>query len=185
MSQYPIPRPDGGDIVDLIAADHRLLEDLMRALRDETADRTAARSAFAEVLVAHSTAEEEAVYPRLRKKDVIEEDEEDEGEEEHAATNECLLELLRTDVSATADFAQAIEKVAEILNHHINEEEVTILNPANTDTPQEVREQLGAAWAARRNELLGQGCASIEQVQGLVTRAYDEGLLPNDDQPEG
>lgn len=185
MNQLTIPRPDGGDIVDLIADDHRLLEDLMRTMRDQTADRESARRTFAELLVAHSVAEEEAAYPRLRKKDVIEEDDQDEGEEEHAATNECLLQLLRADVSATDDFEDAIEKVAEILNHHINEEEISILNPAHTDTPQEAREQLGAAWTARRNELLEEGCASIEQVQHLVTRAYEDGLLPNDDQPEG
>ncbi|WP_068250260.1 hemerythrin domain-containing protein [Janibacter corallicola] len=185
MDQFTIPRPGGGDIVDLITDDHRLLEDLMRALRDETADRAAARASFAEVLVAHSIAEEESVYPRLRRKDVIEEDEADEGEEEHAATNECLLRLLRADVSATEDFESAVELVAQILNHHINEEEISILNPAQTETPRDVREQLGAAWTARRNQLLDEGCASREQVQQLVDAAYEDGLLPNDDQPEG
>ena len=39
MSDYEIPAPTSGDIVDLITDDHRLLEDLMRAMRDESADR--------------------------------------------------------------------------------------------------------------------------------------------------
>ena len=75
--------------------------------------------------------------------------------------------------------------MAQILNHHINEEEISILNPAQTETPLEAREQLGASWAARRNQLLDEGCASTEQVQQLVDAAYEDGLLPNDDQPEG
>lgn len=185
MTGHPIPRPTTGDIVDLIADDHRLLEDLMRTMRDETADREAARSDFAELLVAHSVAEEESVYPRLRSKHVIGGEEEDEGEEEHAATNECLLQLLRTGTSETERLEEAIERVAGILNHHINEEELDILNPAQTDTPEEVRRDLGATWSRRRNQLLDEGCASPEQVGRLVRDAYEQGLLPNDDQPEG
>ncbi|HCE60855.1 MAG TPA: cation-binding protein, partial [Janibacter terrae] len=71
MSDYTIPQPTSGDIVDLISQDHRLLEDLMRAMRDESADRDAARVAFSDLLVAHSEAEEEAVYPKLKSKKVI------------------------------------------------------------------------------------------------------------------
>lgn len=185
MSDFTIPRPDGGDVVDLITEDHRLLEDLMRAMRDETADRAGARSAFSEILVAHSIAEEEGVYPRLKSKAVIDGEEEEHGEEEHAATNEALLTLLRVEDTDSEDFDGAVEEVAEVLNHHIGEEELSILNPARTESPQELRERLGAAWTSRRNELLDQGCGSLEQVERIVREAYDDGLLPNDDQPEG
>ena len=184
MSTYTIPRPAAGDIVDLITADHRLLEDLMRAMRDTQADREAARTAFSRLLVAHSEAEEQVVYPRLKSKRVIDGEEQEHGDAEHAATNEALLHLLRAKGTDTQKFEDAIEAVAEVLNHHIGEEELSILNPARTDAPQELRERLGKAWSQQRNALLEDDCGSVEQVERSVKRAYADGLLPNDDQPE-
>lgn len=183
MTDYSIPQPTSGDVVDLITADHRLLEDLMRAMRDESADRDAARVAFADLLVAHSEAEEDNVYPKLKSKKVIDGEEEEHGEEEHAATNEALLHLLQAKGTDTQKFDDAVEAVAEVLNHHIGEEEQTILNPARQEAAEELRQQLGADWSARRNELLDEGAGSLEQVESLVRQAYDDGLLPNDDQP--
>ena len=183
MSVDLIPHPTSGDITDLIAADHRLFEDLMRDMRDVSADRDGARSAFAALLIAHSEAEEEVVYPKLVRRDVIEGEEEHHGEKEHAATNEALLHLLQAKGTDTQKFDDAVEAVAEVLNHHIGEEEQTILNPAREDASEELRQQLGADWAARRNELLEDGAGSLEQVESLVKQAYEDGLLPNDDQP--
>lgn len=183
MSDYTIPRPAAGDITDLIADDHRLFESLMRDMRDATADREAARAAFAALLIAHSEAEEEIAYPKLKSRKVIAGEEEEHGEKEHAATNEALLHLLRAKGTDTQKFQDALEAVAEVLNHHIGEEELTILNPAREDASEELREQLGKSWSARRNELLEAGAGSIEQVEAIVKQAYDDGLLPNDDQP--
>ena len=185
MSTYAIPQPSGGDITDLIAADHRMLEDLMRAMRDESADRDAARTAFSDLLVAHSEAEEEIVYPRLKSRAVIAGEEEEHGEEEHAATNEALLRLLEVGEAGGEDFDQAVEAVAEVLNHHIGEEELSILNPAREDASEELRERLGAAWAERRSALLEDGCGSQQNVERIVRRAFRDGVLPNDEQPEG
>ena len=61
-------RPVSGDVIDLIVDDHRLFEQLLRQLRDATQDRDAVRHAFADVLIAHGEAEEELVYPVLRRK---------------------------------------------------------------------------------------------------------------------
>ena len=185
MSTYSIPQPTAGDIVDLITGDHRLLEDLMRAMRDEGADRAAARVAFADLLVAHSEAEEEHVYPRLQSKKVIDGEEEDHGEEEHAATNEALLTLLRVERTDSQEFEDALEAVAEVLNHHIGEEELSILNPAREEASEELRHELGSAWLTQRNELLESAPGALDHVAAIVERAYADDLLPNDEQPEG
>ncbi len=184
MATYTIPQPMTGDITDLITADHRLLEELMRDLRDATADRGAARTAFANLLVAHSEAEEEAVYPHLKSKKVIDGEEEEHGEKEHAAANEALLEFLQAKGTDTQKFEDALEKVATAINHHITEEELSILNPAREDASQELRERLGAAWAEKRNALLAEECGSLENVQRIVDQAYADGILPNDEQPQ-
>ena len=57
MTDYEIPRPTSGDVVELILEDHRLFESLLRDLRDATADREAARATLSAVLIAHGEAE--------------------------------------------------------------------------------------------------------------------------------
>ena len=79
-----LARPTEGDVVDLILEDHRRFEALLRELRDSSADRDAVRLAFSALHVAHAEAEEQKVYPTLRRKDAIDEHEAEHGEEEHA-----------------------------------------------------------------------------------------------------
>ncbi|HSO64853.1 MAG TPA: hemerythrin domain-containing protein [Ornithinibacter sp.] len=177
MTDYEIPRPDSGDVVDLIIADHRLMEDLLRELRDATADRESARTALAELLVAHGESEEEKVYPTLDRERAISAHEVEHGEEEHAEGNEALLALLECEGTDTQQFDDAVEELATALNHHIGEEEQTILNPARTEVSEQVRQDLGRDWVTERNRMLDQGCASVEQVREVVERAVSEGTL--------
>ena len=74
--------------------------------------------------------------------------------------------------------------LAKALNHHIGEEEQTILNPAREDVSEQVRQDLGVAWATRRNELLDEGAGSITNVRKIVARAHKEGLLPADEEED-
>jgi hemerythrin superfamily protein len=177
MTDHDIPRPTSGDVVDLIVADHRRLEDLLRELRDATADREAARTALAELLIAHGESEEEHVYPTLKRKRAITEHVKEHGEEEHAEGNEALLALLECKGTDTQKFDDAVEELATALNHHIGEEEQTILNPARTEVSEDVRQELGRTWVQARNALLDEGCASVEQVRTIVERAVAEGTL--------
>jgi hemerythrin superfamily protein len=184
MTAYEIPRPTHGDVVELILDDHRLFEALLRDLRDSTADREAARAALSAALIAHGEAEEEKVYAQLRRKHAIDEHEQEHGEEEHAEGNEKLLALLECKGTDTEKFDDAVEELATALNHHIGEEEQTILNPAREEVSQEEREELGVAWATRRNQLLEEDAGSVENVRRIVARAHREGLLPADDEEE-
>jgi hemerythrin superfamily protein len=178
MSDYEIPRPTSGDVIERILEDHRLFEDLLREARRTDTDRAAARHALAEVLVAHAEAEEEEVYPTLRRHaEDVGEHEAEHGEEEHAEITEALLAFLRVEDTAGDDYDEALEDLATVVNHHSNEEEQTILNPAREEVDAELRERLGVSWTARRNELLDEGCASVEQVAALLTAEVDEGTL--------
>jgi F0F1-type ATP synthase membrane subunit b/b' len=178
MSDYEIPRPTSGDVIERILEDHRLFEDLLREARRTDTDRAAARHALAEVLVAHAEAEEEEVYPTLRRHaEDVGEHEAEHGEEEHAEITEALLAFLRVEDTAGDDYDEALEDLATVVNHHSNEEEQTILNPAREEVDAELRERLGVSWTTRRNELLDEGCASVEQVAALLTAEVDEGTL--------
>ncbi|MEO6471033.1 MAG: hemerythrin domain-containing protein [Aeromicrobium sp.] len=178
MTQTPIDlgRPDSGDVVEMILADHRRFEDMLRQLRDNCSDRDAVRHAFATLHVAHAEAEESKIYPKLRAKRAITEGEEDHGEEEHAEGNQALLAVLEFAGTDTQAFDDAVEELARLVNHHLTEEELTILNPARDDVGPEVRARLGKDFAHERNRQVDSGCGEIENVRRIVGAAKENGL---------
>jgi len=173
-------RPTSGDVIDLILDDHRRFEALLRHLRDSSSDRDAVRKAFAALHVAHAEAEEHEVYPTLRKKDAISEHEAEHGEEEHAEGHEALLKVLEADDLEGEDFDELVEELATAVNHHLTEEELTILNPAREEVAAQVRERLGVAFATARNAQLDDDCGRVENVRSIVEEAEKQGLLSED-----
>ncbi|MCW2821044.1 MAG: hypothetical protein JWR64_839, partial [Marmoricola sp.] len=63
-----IPRPESGDVVELILEDHRLFEHLLRELRNDQNDRGALLRQLSALLMAHGDAEESRVYTTLQRK---------------------------------------------------------------------------------------------------------------------
>ncbi len=176
-------RPVSGDVVELILEDHRRFEHLLRQLRDSSSDRDAVRAAFATLHVAHAEAEEKFVYPTLRRKDAIDDHEAEHGEEEHAEGNEKLLKVLELVGTDTQAFDDAVEELAATVNHHLTEEELTILNPAREEVSEKVRAELGEKFATERNKQMDDDCGSVENVRRLVREAEKQGLL--DDEEDG
>ena len=175
-----LDRPTEGDVLDLVLEDHRRFESLLRELRDRSADRDAVRRTFSALHVAHAVAEEQEVYPTLRRQDAIGEHEAEHGQEEHAEGHQALLDVLEAEDLTTDDFDELVEALATAVNHHLTEEELTILNPAREEVTTEVRRRLGAAFAGERNRRLDQGCGSLEELRVIVRTAEDEGLLDRD-----
>ena len=68
-----------------------------------------------------------------------------------------------------------------MVNHHLTEEELTILNPARTEVGDRLRGELGQAFATERNSQIDDGCGSLTQVRKLVAEARREGLLDDED----
>lgn len=181
MTGIDVGRPVSGDVLDLITDDHRLFEDLLRQLRDATSDRDAVRRAFADVLIAHGEAEEEIVYPVLRRKaSDIGQHEVEHGHEEHAEGNQALLDVLELKGTDTQAFTDAVEQLSNLVAHHIAEEELSIISPARTEVGDRVRRDLGEKWASRRNQLLDDGCGAVENVRRIVREAEQQGLLDDD-----
>lgn len=171
-------RPRSGDVLDLITDDHRLFERLLAQLRDATGDRDAVRRAFADVLIAHGEAEEELVYPVLRRRaEDVGEHEVEHGHEEHAEGNQALLKVLELKGTDTQAFDDAVEELSNLVAHHIAEEELTIISPARESVGERVRRELGEKWAARRNQLIDEGCGAPENVRRIVEEAKREGVL--------
>lgn len=186
MTSTPIDlgRPVSGDVVELILDDHRRFETLLRDLRDSSSDRDAVRHAFATLHVAHALAEERYVYPRLRRKRAVTEHEAEHGEEEHAEGHEALVAVLELKGTDTQAFDDAVEELAKVVNHHLTEEELTILNPAREEVGGAARAELGDAFLTERNRLIDEDCGSLTQVREIVAAARREGLLDEDDEED-
>ena len=161
----------GGDVVEIILADHRWFEEALRELRDVQSDRSAVLADLATVLIAHAEAEESKVYPQLRKKDAIDAEEVEHSEHEHDEGAAALLELMEVDNTDSEDFSEKLHELSEALSHHLDEEERDVLNPARTDVSEEVRRQLGDAFAEERARLIDSGCGDIANVRKLVEAA--------------
>ena len=159
-------RPIAGDVVELILEDHRRFEGLLRQLRDSTSDRDAVRYALSALHVAHAEAEEKYVYPTLRKKRAITEHEADHGEEEHAEGNQALLAVLELKGTDSEAFDDAVEELATALNHHLTEEELTILNPAREEVSEAARAKLGPGLPHRAQRAAGRRLRPDRRTSG-------------------
>jgi len=180
MTTIDLGRPVSGDVVELILDDHRRFEALLRDLRDSSSDRDQVRRAFATLHVAHAEAEEEHVYPQLRRKHAVGEHEAEHGREEHAEGHEALLAVLELEATDTEAFDDAVEELAKVVNHHLTEEELTILNPARDEVSEQVRAELGQAFATARNALVDDGCGTLANVRRIVADARRAGLLDDE-----
>lgn len=157
------------DVVELILDDHRTFEILMRGLRDVTADRAGLRDEFAALLVAHAEAEEDEVYPTLRGQ-AADAEEVTHGRSEHAEINQALLGFLELGEVSGENYDEKLEELVEVVNHHTNEEEQTLLNDARSHVSAEQRARLGTAFRTARQVQLDTNCGRIENVRLLVTR---------------
>lgn len=156
------------DVVALILQDHRTMEDLFRRMRSVEADRAAALREFSGLLIAHARAEESKVYPALRRFKNIDDEEVEHGEEEHDEGNEALLDLLETEDVGSDEWDEKLEALVQAVNHHLDEEERTILNGARENVSEERRAELGVAFREERARQLADDCGSVESVREQV-----------------
>ncbi|MFE1796775.1 hemerythrin domain-containing protein [Streptomyces sp. NPDC059517] len=162
--------PETQDVVELILADHRKMEDLFRQLRSVEADRASALKEFADLLIAHALAEETKVYPALKRYKDIDDEEVEHGEEEHEEGHKALLALLEVDEIGSDDWDEKLEELVEAIAHHTDEEERTILNGARENVAMERREELGADFLKERAHRLSSGCGSVDNVRGILKK---------------
>lgn len=155
------------DVVDVIVADHVRFEALLRALRDRShpdlADhRRRTLTELADLLVAHATAEESEVYPKLREL-TGGDGHVEHGEDEHVEGHRRLLALLDVPDVTSTGFDTAVSRLANSLYHHLDEEERTLLNDAR-GLDAAARQSLGDAWLAERDRLIAASCGARPAV---------------------
>ncbi|MDP9796718.1 hemerythrin superfamily protein [Catenuloplanes nepalensis] len=140
------------DAVEAIKQDHQRMEGVFARLEAGGGDRRALLSEVENRLEAHSLAEEQEVYPAIKKAAPDEADEVDHGYDEHAEA-ESLLHKAQSMVDSP-DFDDALREFLEAVRHHVNEEESELL-PALAEAVDDAElERLGEAFEAKRREEL-------------------------------
>ncbi|MFI6786870.1 hemerythrin domain-containing protein [Nonomuraea sp. NPDC050383] len=132
------------NVITLITSDHREVEALFERLKKKQGDRRATVAELYALLTAHARAEEDRVYPGI---------DAHHGVEEHKEA-EVLLDALKRADPDGAEFEEALDKLVESVNHHVQEEESTILPTLARTADARKLEELGAAFKQRRQEEL-------------------------------
>lgn len=157
---------ESGDVIDLITADHREMERMFTALRENRQGRAEGLRQLADLLAAHSLAEEAEVYPTFRH-DLPSEDV-DHGYTEHAESFEALAALQRIDDVESPAWEDALGHLEDVVTHHAEDEEQEVLAPAREQVGEHIRFKTGKDFMRAREGWLQQNPGAPENVSKLV-----------------
>lgn len=160
------------NVVVLIKNDHRELERLFEELASARGDRATVLRELSDLLVAHSHAEEQEVYPELVAAEPGEAADVHHGREEHQEATQLLAKLLHAD-PGSRQFDRLLDELREAVQHHIDEEEEDILSDLEDALTEDELARLGERFAEVRQEELDAGCGDPEKVAAEAARIGD------------
>jgi hemerythrin superfamily protein len=114
------------DIVEIIKDQHRQVEELLTRAEKGDGDSAALMAEVARLLLPHSEAEEDFVYPAIRDLAAEAGDEVKDGTVEHHQVEEMLQNLLRGE-AGDPGYDGTVAAIAGELRHHVQEEEQDLL----------------------------------------------------------
>ena len=141
--------------LELLAADHRKVEDLFEQYESAKDDEDSARTKVAErickALTVHAQLEEEIFYPWL-KENLEEEDMEmvEEAYVEHSTAKDLIAQIEGAG-GADAEYDAKVKVLSEYIKHHVKEEENEIFQACSG--MEEELDELGQEMASRKSEL--------------------------------
>lgn len=131
------------DIIDLIYDDHKALKKLLKVMKSEEADddeKQEAFESFAPLLIAHSRPEEQVLYAFMKEDEDLR-TEGFEGEVEHGLADQLIEEAKRSDDHDL--FLARIKVLAELVEHHLKEEENDLLPDFKRHSSKDERREMG------------------------------------------
>ena len=156
------------DIIKLILADHEPLKRLIATLKDlKTPIRTRRRifEQFAPLLVVHAKSEQESLYTFLKDENKELRLEGLEGEVEHRLAENLIEELKMTE---DADLWSAKCKVlAELVEHHLEEEEEEILPDFKKECAVEDRVAIGKQYLELKAHFRREENLTVEEEEAI------------------
>lgn len=146
-------------VITLIKDDHKKLEAVFKKLESAEPDQVPdLLEQVTEMLVPHSKAEEEVVYPAIKATVPDEGEDVDDGLEEHHHVESTLAQLRSSEPDAPGVDGLIAAMIGEV-RHHVEEEEEQILpafaKAASNEQLSELGEQFTAAKERHLAELRG------------------------------
>ena len=138
------------DIIDAIKEDHKPLKELLKIMKGEKetfAQKKAAFEKFGPTLVAHAKPEEKTWYTDMKSTSDLK-IEGLEGDIEHQIADQLCDELKRT--TSRDVFMAKVKVLAELVEHHIKEEENEMLPDFKKNSTSDERYELGAKYLKLR-----------------------------------
>ncbi len=145
------------DIIDLILEDHKPLKKLIKILKETSSDlskRQKAFDEFAPLLIMHAKPEELILYVDMKQENKLR-TEGFEGDVEH-----ILAEQMLDEANNTSDedlWSARVKVLAEIVEHHIKEEENILLPKFKKYSTKADRVDLGARFLEAKKNTLPDG----------------------------
>jgi hemerythrin superfamily protein len=134
------------DIVEIIKEQHRQVDELLTLAAEEDADTAALLQQVAGMLLPHSAAEEDFVYPAIRDAAIEAGEEIADGATEHHQIEEMLRNLLDGD-PGDPGYDGTLAAITGELRHHVQEEEEELLPILEQRLSDQEREELGRRFA--------------------------------------
>ena len=142
-----------GDIIQLILNDHKPLKKLIKVMKNQDKDIEIRRSAFEDfmpLLIVHAKSEELVLYTYM-KSDKDLRTEAFEGDVEHGLADQMLEEARRTDDDDL--WSARVKVLAELVEHHIEEEEESLLPDFKKSSDSDTRVALGEKYISKKGEV--------------------------------
>ncbi len=139
------------DVVELILRDHKPLKKLIKILKNAEgtfAKKRPAFAEFAELLMAHAKPEEQSLYVHMKEGTELR-SEGFEGDTEHAIADQ-LVEEIKELTNDRDEWMAKVKVLAELVEHHIEEEEEDMLPDVRKEFGAEERAQIGKEYLRLR-----------------------------------
>ncbi|WP_254069677.1 hemerythrin domain-containing protein [Pimelobacter simplex] len=160
------------NVVDLIMNDHRELERIFEQVRTQPDQRPTLVPVMITLLTAHSRAEEAEVYPAALEAGIA--DDVEHSQKEHIEADQLAADVAASDVDAP-DFDEKLQKLIDAVTHHVEEEESKVLPGMRQAMSVERLGELGRAFAASRQQHLGERPADVTKAE-LEQQAANAGI---------
>jgi hemerythrin superfamily protein len=158
-------RASSQDIVKLILEDHKPLKRLIKILKNSEkglAERRRAYDEFAPMLLAHAKPEARVLYTFMKERSKLR-TEGFEGDIEHK-----LAEQLVDEIRLTKDedmWSAKVKVLAELVEHHVKEEEEELLPDFKKCAEAEERSEMGTRYAELKEQFDSSGSSRSTRIQ--------------------
>ncbi|MBV8773801.1 MAG: hemerythrin domain-containing protein [Deltaproteobacteria bacterium] len=147
------------DATELLAKDHEAVRQLFAEFESAESDdsKLDAYEDLRQQLLIHARIEEEIFYPAIREADRAKAEKQvKEALTEHQQVKQMLAQLDDMAAEVDADFAESVKKLAQSVEHHVEEEEKDIFATARKIGNKQLGE-LGDRLQQRKDELMEAG----------------------------